>query len=514
MELCLLWWNRVSLDREVVHPAAARAIRAVFAPVEKLLGPVPEDTDQTKQRVKIANLLRGFVPAFGLYVAACGLVLFSLPPGDRRVLRTVLAFGLLFRVTLAPFPPILETDLHRYLWDGAVSAHHVNPYQFAPVEVSSLSRPGHRDLYVAREVQDLLVLDGLCREPALAEHFARINHPRIPTLYPPIAQILFSLAYRISPGGAGTLKLIVALLDMAVVGMVLALLARLSRNPCQSILYAWSPLVLKEYSNTGHFDPLATLLVLAALHLLLEGRSLFAAIALALGSATKLYPAVLTVLLARRLGILGIALWIAILAGLYAPHAAIGVRLFDGLRAMGETWEFNSSLYALAQKAVNLTILPRSWVVRIYATPSGSTAWNYVSDDIAIDDFLIAKLLCAACGLAFLAALMRRRGCTGDADLVGSCFALTAAMVLLSPVSDPWYFCWLMPFVAIFPAGSWIYLSGTMVVYYIYFWDWAYTSWSRAVEYVPFYVLLVWEHRSVISGCVARVARRAPVPAP
>jgi len=62
------------------------------------------------------------------------------------------------------------------------------------------------------------------RDPGLAAHFPHINHPKIPTIYPPLAQLLFSSrtgshrdrTCRSSAGGAG---------DLAIVGMIVLLLA-------------------------------------------------------------------------------------------------------------------------------------------------------------------------------------------------------------------------------------------------------------------------------------------------
>ncbi len=42
------------------------------------------------------------------------------------------------------------------------------------------------------------------------------------------------------------------------------MLRRLGRDPSWILFYAWCPLPVKEYANTGHFDPLATFFTVLA----------------------------------------------------------------------------------------------------------------------------------------------------------------------------------------------------------------------------------------------------------
>src|SRR5262249_55179633 len=68
---------------------------------------------------------------------------------------------------LIPAPPFSD-DLYRYLWDGRVLRHGIDPYRSSP------------------------------EDPALArlrdELWTRINNRELPTIYPPLAQVLFGLA--------------------------------------------------------------------------------------------------------------------------------------------------------------------------------------------------------------------------------------------------------------------------------------------------------------------------------
>lgn len=501
IELCLLWLDRISLQKAICWPAAEGFIRALFRPVELVFGAIREDNAVTREQVKVANLMAGFVPAFILHLCASWLILFRLPTNDRRVMRLVLGAAVVFRLTLVPFPPILETDLHRYVWDGAVSAAHVNPYKYAPIEIARIDQPGRLDLYTPEEQAELQYLARVLRaHPELAAHFPRINHPKIPTIYPPLAQILFSVAHRIAPGSDVPIKALVVLVDLLIVGMIVLLLGELGLNRCQVVIYAWSPLILKEYANTGHYDPLATLMVLVAVHMILRKMPVLPGIALALGTASKFYPLVVALVLAPWVGVLGFVAYALTLGMMYLPYLGIGVRMFDGLKAMASDWEFNSSLFTVAERAI-LKVFPGQFQWQWVVTRKGDATPLMGGEPIQIDAFLFAKLVCAAVGLAFVAWLLTRSR-KEPAEPVLRAFAVVAALVLLSPVSDPWYFAWAMPYVALYPAASWMYLSGSMVVYYLYFWSWpwGYLDGARPVEYLPFYALLANEHSERIAA--------------
>ncbi len=107
------------------------------------------------------------------------------------------AFALLFRAVLVPEPPYLSDDAYRYLWDGQVQLRGLNPYRHAPA------------------AEAVAGLDDALR--------ARVNHPGVPTIYPPLAQLAF-LAAAALPGGTLTLKLLWLLADLAIALLLPALL--------------------------------------------------------------------------------------------------------------------------------------------------------------------------------------------------------------------------------------------------------------------------------------------------
>ena len=70
------------------------------------------------------------------------------PAVRARLLRTIVAAALCFRVIHLAIPPILELDVYRYMWDGIVSNAGVSPYRYSPAQVlandTSVTDPTYR----------------------------------------------------------------------------------------------------------------------------------------------------------------------------------------------------------------------------------------------------------------------------------------------------------------------------------------------------------------------------------
>lgn len=76
-----------------------------------------------------------------------------------------LVCALAFRITLLSAQPTLSDDIYRYMWDGKVQSHGLNPYSYPP-EAGELEFL--RDSY-----------------------YEGVNHKGVRTIYPPLAQIFF-----------------------------------------------------------------------------------------------------------------------------------------------------------------------------------------------------------------------------------------------------------------------------------------------------------------------------------
>ena len=146
--------------------------------------------------------------AFAAYAIAAAWVLRQ--RAEIRALPMVLGLGLLMRLLLIPTAPTLSEDLYRYLWDGHLVAHGVNPYPHAP------------------------------SDPALAPYhnglLARLNHADVPTIYPPAAQFLFAATAAVSETPVAWKLMLLALETLLTVSL-LRLLRRRGQAPERLLLY-------------------------------------------------------------------------------------------------------------------------------------------------------------------------------------------------------------------------------------------------------------------------------------
>lgn len=414
--------------------------------------------------------------------------------GSRAVTAGIFLGAAGLRLAAWSTPILMETDLHRYLWDGFTLSRGFNPYQFSPEEVLNARKKDQAYLYNEADYRTLVGLAYASTDPAIQGSLERINHKPIPTCYPPIAEMSFALVAKFFPGNLWAWKALTALVDLAVCGLIWLILLRLKLPTSWLLIYAWSPLVLKEYSNTGHFDPIASFFVVLALYFLLHGRQFLAGLGLGLGVATKIYPLVLVPVLLPRLGLIGLtAVPIPVFLSL-APFFGIGLHVFDGFATFAKEWEFNSSLFLLAQelvKALNLPVVRLSGYFKLSPEEGDQVLADYLHE-LVLDDFLIAKFLVV--GLMGLVVLVLARW---PEDSPSSWVARTqgclAALFLLSPVSDPWYFPWILPFVALAPSRSMLYLAASIGTYYGYFMTWKFQAWHYPLQYGPFYLLLFYE---------------------
>ena len=417
--------------------------------------------------------------AFSVYAVAVWRV--KRQATESAPLTLVLIFAVLFRIVLLFSEPIQEDDFYRYLWDGKVVASGLNPYRFAPLEVQIYSgKEGPLRLY--RDIADT------------DEHFAlllsRVNHPGVPTLYPPIAQVVFGLTALVAPGSLLALRLVFLVFDLAVCVVIVGLLRHLGRSPLWVLIYAWSPLVIKETINSAHYDVVPAFLLMLALLALVSGRTLVGFMSLGGAILGKVFPVVLLPLFAyqawRRhsLGAAcgGLAVTCLVLIGGYAPFVDAGSALWQGSVTFAEHWQTNSLVFPLLHQVI-------------------------------VDRWLANGVVAGCLGGAVLVAL--RWNSEGDElHFLRSCFFVMGLLLLLSPVGNPWYFIWVMPFVCLLPRASWLLLSGLIGLYYLAFY-FLYRGepetfrWVVWLEYLPFYALLAWEWWRTRTGRRLRRAVRS-----
>jgi alpha-1,6-mannosyltransferase len=398
-----------------------------------------------------------------MFVAVWWLAVRIATPGrtPRGVLWVIVAFGVLFRLTLIAHDPVASDDIYRYLWDGTVAAHGINPFAHAP------SDPALEALHT-RELP------------------ARVNFPEMRTIYPPMAQAVFLLSSLAFGDSLPALKLILVLFDCATIGLLVALLRTFAIRRTALLLYAWSPFPVLYFALDGHVDALGIPFLLLMLLLAARSRPVGAAFALAGAVLAKLHPLVLAPMLARlgppwrALFLMLIPLLVLLAASL--PYLEPTGGLTESLLVYGATWEFNGSVF---------------WLLKVVL---GSSHAAHLASGVAL-------LLWV--GYVFLLAR----------PFAERVFLVLLGFFLLAPVVHPWYLSWLAVLVPLRRSVALMLFLGLSILSAVVVYQYQLTGlWQENVfllliEYLPVYALLAVEF---VRGEFSREEslRRFPLTAP
>lgn len=399
------------------------------------------------------NDLKLHVIEFIVLALAAGVVyllalfFFEHSAGTRAAYLLLIAAAIFFRLTLFPLEPSLSDDLHRYRWDGRIQNHGWNPYA-----VSGL------DARLA---------------PLRDAHWRWMPAPETPSIYPPVAQLVFRVTDRYLPGATG-FKTPFALADL----LVLLLLAWHFRSAedrtFRLAVYAWNPLVIVEFAGSGHNDALALAGVIAAL-LIIRRYPALSTIPLTAAALAKAFPVVLLPLWIRRAG------WPRPGRG-WAPSREgwLAVLLSAGTAAalLAPYWR---GLPMLGANLTHYEATFRNYHASLY-TVLGWLAGNpRVAGWVGV---------CAAWGLALWLAARR-------AAPERAAFLLFGTILVFAPNGYSWYFTWVVPFLCFFPNPAWLlltilqFLSYNVLIDYGINGKWHFDPFFQWLVYAPFYALLL-----------------------
>lgn len=471
---------------------------------------------------------------FLLYLASLTLV-WNLREGSgwrRHIPALVVGFAVVFRLPLWWSQPIQEIDIYRYLWDGRVLQSGVNPYRYSPAQVDAAGE----GQITAPELDPLVAK--LHRSRPIHEIFARIEHRSVATIYPPLSQAMFAAAAWLTPENAPVLmqvrvlKGILLAFDLAVLGFVMGLLRNLGLPAGRALAYAWCPLILKEFANSGHLDSIAVCFTTATLWLLTLRRGdagesaklklplrrvlpsdWLAATAWACATLAKLYPLVLAPLLLvygwRRLRwrlALPVALFVTLLLAGYAAlprnpalradpglHPVVSTSAttattlshssFSGLGEFLRRWEINDLLFSVVYENLrpasdDHSSPARPWYVVV---PTGvreganrvlkAVAKRISPESVHLNlPFMFTQVVMGVTllGLVVRMALWRWPE-DGGQELLRRAFLSLAWLWFLSATQNPWYWSWALPFI-LFASRPWLLVSGFALIYYLRFW--------------------------------------------
>lgn len=388
----------------------------------------PESTTlNTESRARNPEPLQSQIPACAAASA-----------GRRNSQFVILAFGILFRLTLVFHAPVASDDIYRYVWDGKVAAQGINPFAFAPNDSSLASL--HTDVLPSR-----------------------INHPTMRTIYPPLAQALFFISNTLFGDSISGLKLLLVLFDIAT---ILLLFQLYKLHELATLIYVWSPLPIMYFGLDGHIDALGIPFLLLFLYCATRTRYVASAISLGLAGLAKLYPLFVAPFLFsithgwKRFVLPLIPMTMLIVGGWFYWEPTGG--LIESFTVFSAEFEFNGSVFHA-----------------VYEFVQTNKQAHLVS----------AILFLGWLGIVFF---LHR-------SLVEKAFLAFLGFIIFAPVVQPWYLTWLAALLtlrwstAVFVLLGLSNLSNIVVYHYRLTGVWEDSNWILLVEYFPFYCFLVWE---------------------
>jgi hypothetical protein len=447
-------------------------------------------------------------------------------PDSRNLGWRIALVAFAMRLILIGSTPIQEVDIYRYIWDGIVATQGISPFRYPPLAIADKDKST-----CAPELQRLRSL--VAQDAGIRETLHRVHFSELPTVYPTTSQFVFAGAAMVTPADTSVttrlliMKSWIVAFDLGALGLIWLLLRRFGKHSAWLIAWGWSPLVLKEFANSGHLDSIAVFFTLAATYVLAiqpTRRSLWASgLLMGLAVASKLYPVILLLLwivayskrtgwpkgiqLATIANLTSFALllpmaWDRLPRLTASPsgrvdevimleRGALPTRLNEGhedktdaadqgslhgLSTFLTRWEMNDLLFMIVEENIrpadHVPNQPSLWFVVVPATVrqaiTGQLAiWSGQPEDRI--PFLTTRAFTAVIFgiiLVWLACQVWRE----PEQLPQWMFLALAWFWFLSPTQNPWYWCWALAFVPFANSRVWLGVSGLSLIYYLRFW--------------------------------------------
>ncbi|NLT68838.1 MAG: DUF2029 domain-containing protein [Acidobacteria bacterium] len=425
----------VAMLKQVIGLVSVGILQEIIWIAMCSLGPLRENTGS-------------FLVLIFIQLALCLGTFFLLPVKGRYGIGIVLAFALLYRVTLVAAPPHQSEDVYRYIWDAKVASHGISPYGYPP------------DAPEIRHLRD-------------AQVYPMINSKPYITAYPPSSQLVFRLSYSLFGADVTAMKAFFSLFEFLAVIVAWRLLVLWGKSCQPLLLMAWHPFFVFEFSASGHSDSMMILLLLLSIYLLVRGKESLSLVAYAGAVMAKLHPALWFPLILRRTG------WKAALAGfatglmlvlLYFTPAS-WINYIKSLTLYFRLFEFNAGIH---------------YFIRFIGRWGFEESW-----DKLIGPYLGVVLLLICIGIWYRFPVRNER------DLLHGGFWLMTADLCLATTVHPWYLSWAALALPFFPYAFMVYWTGACFLSYL-----AYSqhpvyepAWVLLVQYIPMYALMIWEIR-------------------
>ncbi|WKV10511.1 hypothetical protein [Marivirga harenae] len=285
------------------------------------------------------------------YTALFVLYLFLAYQKDRFSLKEIIAFGILFRLLLLLLIPNLSDDVYRFLWDGKLWWEGVDAYAYLPRGI----------------VQDNILS---------SELFAQLNSPNYYSIYPPLNQLIFSVAglFENISMGIIVIRIFIILAEIGTLFLLPKVLRQYGKDSKLLLIYAFNPLVILELSGNLHFEAFVVFFLIWAIFEFEKQNHNKSAVSLGLAISFKLLPLILLAGFFKKLDMksylkfIVVAIAIAIMSFLPFLFSDALQGIIKSSSLYFQNFEFNASLYYLireigfAVKGYNIIATSGPWM--------------------------------------------------------------------------------------------------------------------------------------------------------
>jgi hypothetical protein len=351
------------------------------------------------------------------------------------------AVSIIIRTAVIFIAPAGSDDYYRYIWDGKVLANGINPYQYAPSNI---------------ELQQL-------HSEALP---SLVKFPDLKTVYPPLSEIFFYLAYLLGAESFYGIKILLLLFELLAIFIILQVLKKL-RLPIKNILfYALCPLPIFQFFIDAHVDGFGISLLLLFILFYTGEKYLLSYFFLGLSICVKpVGLLIIPLIFFHQKGLIKKIIPLLIPIGLCALlylFFSLYANPFEALTNFTVNWTFNGFFF-------NIT-------------------------DSFIKDNQKSRLICAAIFvISFIPVILSRK------EFLIKIYYAVFILLIFSPIVHPWYISWLailLPFTArlsgVFYAGL-VSLTAATILKYQMYGEWNDNPVVWFLEYIPVLFFFIYE---------------------
>ncbi|HET6243160.1 MAG: hypothetical protein H0V01_07750 [Bacteroidetes bacterium] len=260
---------------------------------------------------------------------------------NESLIKQSIAVAILFRLSLLFMMPNLSDDYFRFVWDGRLSAHGINPFIVMPSD------------FINSPEATATGLD--------YKLFSSMNSQGYYTIYPPVLQFVFFVSAKLFSsnilGSVIVMRTFIIAAEIGSIFLLSSILKKWNLPSKNTLFYALNPLVIMELTGNLHFEALMILFLLLAVFLLMKEQRTLSAIAFSLAICSKLLPVMLLPLLLKRIGlrksmrfyfICGITTVLLFVP--FIDKEFIG-NIFSSIGLYFHSFEFNASIFYIVRWA-------------------------------------------------------------------------------------------------------------------------------------------------------------------